>query len=100
MSKLSIYNNAILIVINPQDDAFDQHFLLFRQMFFTLKMTYSTILARFELSSAKAFNKAKSTVLSCGKELTLPDMPILGSFNSAANKDVVSKEWTNGDTVI
>ena len=30
----------------------------------------------------------------------LPDMPILGSSNSAANKNVVSKEWTNGDTVI
>ena len=30
----------------------------------------------------------------------LPDMPILGSPNSAANKGVVSKEWTNGDTII
>ena len=32
----------------------------------------------------------------------LPDMPILGSFNSAANKDMMSKIWTkfNGDTVI
>ena len=30
----------------------------------------------------------------------LPDMPILGSSNSAANKDVVSQKnkWTNGDT--
>ena len=28
----------------------------------------------------------------------LPDMPILGSSNSAANKDM-SKIWTNGDTV-
>ena len=26
-------------------------------------------------------------------------MPIFGSSNSAANKDVVSKEWTNGDTI-
>ena len=30
----------------------------------------------------------------------LPDMPILGSSNSAANKDMMSKIWTNGDTVI
>ena len=30
----------------------------------------------------------------------LPDMPILGSSNSAANKDVVAKEWPNGDTII
>ena len=25
-----------------------------------------------------------------------PDMPILGSSNSAGNKDMVSKIWTNG----
>ena len=30
----------------------------------------------------------------------LPDMPILDSSDSAANKDMVSKIWTNGDTVI
>ena len=29
----------------------------------------------------------------------LPDMPILGSSNSAANKDKMSKLWTNGDTI-
>ena len=30
----------------------------------------------------------------------LPDMPILGSSNSAANKDMMSKIWTNRDTII
>ena len=30
----------------------------------------------------------------------LPHMPILGSSNSAANKDMMSKTWTNGDTII
>ena len=30
----------------------------------------------------------------------LPHMPILGSLNSAANKDMMSKIWTNGDTII
>ena len=30
----------------------------------------------------------------------LPDMPILGSSNSAANKDIMSEIWTNGDTII
>ena len=30
----------------------------------------------------------------------LPDMPILGSSNSAANKAMMSKIWTNWDTVI
>ena len=27
-------------------------------------------------------------------------MPILGSSNSAAKKDVMAKLWTNGDTII
>ena len=30
----------------------------------------------------------------------LPDRPILGSSNSTANKDMMSKILTNGDTVI
>ena len=30
----------------------------------------------------------------------LPDTPILGSSNSAANKDMMLKIWTNGDTII
>ena len=30
----------------------------------------------------------------------LTDTPILGSTNSAANKDMMPKIWTNGDTVI
>ena len=29
----------------------------------------------------------------------LPNMPILGSWNSAANKDIMSKILTNGDTI-
>ena len=29
----------------------------------------------------------------------LPHMPILGSSNSAASKDMMSKIWTNGDSV-
>ena len=30
----------------------------------------------------------------------LPDMPILGSSSSVANKDMMSKIWTNGDSII
>ena len=30
----------------------------------------------------------------------LPYMPILGSSDSAVNKDVMAKTWTNGDTII
>ena len=33
------------------------------------------------------------------KSYPLPEMPVLGSSNSAANKDMISKMWTNGDTV-
>ena len=30
----------------------------------------------------------------------LPDMPILGFSNSAANKGMMSKIWKNGDLII
>ena len=30
----------------------------------------------------------------------LPDMPILGSSNSAANKDMMSKLWANGHAIV
>ena len=30
----------------------------------------------------------------------LPNMSILGTSNSEANKDMISKIWTNGDTFI
>ena len=30
----------------------------------------------------------------------LSDMPIIGLSNSAANKDMMSKIWTNVDTII
>ena len=30
----------------------------------------------------------------------LSHMPILGSTNLAANKDIMSKIWTNGDSII
>ena len=31
---------------------------------------------------------------------TVPDMPILGFSSSAVNKDMMSKMWTNGDTIV
>ena len=30
----------------------------------------------------------------------IPDMPVLGSSNSSANKDMVAKIWTNAGTII
>ena len=35
-----------------------------------------------------------------GRVNLLPDKPSLGLSNSAANKDVMSKIWTNGETII
>ena len=36
----------------------------------------------------------------CSRINALPNMLILGFFNSAANDDVASKEWTNWDKII
>ena len=36
----------------------------------------------------------------CKGSNPLPDIPIYGSSNSATNKDMMSKPWTNGDTII
>ena len=53
------------------------------------------------MPSANAFNVDQSKTLSFGKELTLYlNMPVLGSSNSAANKDMMSKIRTYGDTII
>ena len=41
-----------------------------------------------------------TTPTMCGLVNLLPHKPIIGSSNSAANKDLMSKIWTNGDTVI
>ena len=48
------------------------------------------------------FNLDQSIILLYDKELNLdfhplPHMPILGSSNSAANKNMMSKIWTNGE---
>ena len=40
------------------------------------------------------------TMVSGEKINPLPDMPILGSSNSAANKNIMSKIWTKWDTII
>ena len=76
----------------------------------------------FIVSSANAFSLVKSKISSFSKRLTRlhwlmralyqakhcmmrslnpsPDMPILGSSNSAGNKDMTAKIWTKGDTII
>ena len=53
------------------------------------------------LSSANALNLDKAKILSLQVKLTLYlTMPFLGSSNSAANIDMMSKILTNGDTIL
>ena len=52
----------------------------------------------FHYISIVAHNKVKACLRSELKPL--PDMPILGSSNSAANKDMMSRIWTNWDAII
>ena len=50
------------------------------------------------VQNSVVWEKVKSV---CRREINpIPHMPILGSSNSAANKNMVSKMWTNGDTII
>ena len=52
------------------------------------------------MDGAKTFLYVKSLPTLLHTSILLPQMPILGSSNSAANKDMMSKIWTNGDTII
>ena len=47
----------------------------------------------------KSFHVIISFFTDVGLIYPLPDMPIIGSSNSAANKDMMSKILTNGDTI-
>ena len=63
----------------------------------------------FRLLCAGAFSLDQSKISSYGTGLTLyhtiltfnplPHIPVLGSSNSAANKDMMAKIWTHGDTI-
>ena len=47
------------------------------------------------IQEQRAYSSRQATCLS-----PLPDMSILGSSNLAANRDMMSKIWTNGDSII
>ena len=66
---------AVKKIVRKGEIACNKQFLLFSQCF----LPYRALIFHFNL---------------------LPDMPISGSSNSAANKDMMSKIWTNGDTII
>ena len=111
---LTLYHKIRTFINNPEkvnfwkhfgkgENAGHQHFLLFPQCFLsTLSKTNFAFLATFKLLSANALKFDQSIVLSFGIELILYliIMPILSFSNSAANKDMMSNIWTNGDTII
>ena len=68
---------------------------IFSTVCIVLSVTTSTILA--SLAPEYILGKDKSETLSCVNPL--PDMPSLGSSNSMANKDMMSKIWTNGNAL-
>ena len=68
-------------IVGKGENAGYQHFLLLPQYF--QKLSFSGLL---------------KVVTVWYRVNPLPDIPILGSSNSAANKDMMSKIWTNGDT--
>ena len=79
---------------DPEKEAFSPFPMIISETLFT-------ILATFNLPSANALNLVQSKKLLFGKELILylicqfSGLPI-----SAANKDMMSKVWTNGDKII
>ena len=66
----------------------------------TQKNAYGPLKNSGERSRAILFFFTPPSFQSCLLFNPLSDMPILGCSYSAANKDVVSKEWTNGDAII
>ena len=66
-----------------------QHFLLFPQCF--QKASFSRLL---KIGIVLHLQEAIKLLN------PLPDMPLLGSSSSTANKDKMLKIWTNGDTII
>ena len=59
---------------------------------------YNSILLRLETCLAKRLRDKR--IIPIVRFNPLPDMPILGFSNSVTNKDMMSKIWTDGDTII
>ena len=70
-------------IVGKGENAGYQHFLVFPQCFLKLSLSGS-------LKVRIVWQRVNS----------LPNMPILRSTNSVANKDLMLKIWTNGDTII
>ena len=80
--KLKCLLGRIENIVGKEENAGYQHFLLFPQCF--QKLSFSGL---FKVGTVwEGVNH-------------LPEMPILGFSNSAANKDMITKIWTNGNSV-
>ena len=93
-----VWERSLLKTLWEKEKLLVQAISPFPTMFSTLSKTEITVFVTFNLSSANAFNLLWSKFFLCGNYL-LPHMPILGSSNSAANKDIMSKILTNGDNI-
>ena len=61
----------------------------------------SSTFIKFQIATCKLFQFRSVKHLSFGKAVNpSPDLPNLSTSNSAANKHMMSKIWTNGDTII
>ena len=101
-----MYTELFENILGKGGSAGNQHILLFQEFFLSFPKQISIILI-FILLSASSLNLVQSKILPFGiYKYTIPylfssqfnpllNMAILGSYDSAANKDKMSKIWTN-----
>ena len=87
--------------------AHKEQFLLFPQCFPPIWRTFChfhqieiVVCKLFQFGSVQNIVVWESVTTPVKSFNSLPHMSILGSSSSAANKNMMSKIWTNGDTII
>ena len=83
---LPLRKEAFENIVENGENAGNSIFSFFHNIFYTIKLK-SRHLSNYDFVVCKCFN-------------LIPDMSILGFSNSAAKKDMMSRIWTNGDTII
>ena len=107
---MTLNQKAFENIVGEGENAGNQHFFHFPYCFYCIRE--NIILIALNLLCANGFYLVTTKILLFAKGSLnapcsvkrginpLPHMPILGSSNSAANKDMMSKIWTNADTII
>ena len=87
-------------IVGKGENAGYQHFLLFPQCFLPIPKLPSVFnyILFCHLQMLSVWTSLKCVIWK--RVNPFPDMQILGSSNSAANKDMMPKIWTNGDSII